>query len=209
MVKDQKETLETLDTAVQDTRLLWRSRYNDFIENRLDKAAYLEVTELLGDVRGNLQNFVRQAYLPDDLYHSPEEFNTPENEMAWQEDLRDTKYNKNLRPFFGKDRIPTSMEMSHLGTAFLAESNLLNFTNIPVELPEEYTCVSDPVKAAHRIIEEATNWPAGKAWASRIKPHIQYASEDTLRANPAFGVFIAAVSVFLDSQIKGDTEAKK
>jgi hypothetical protein len=162
---------------------------------------------LLGAVRGNLGNFVVQAFLPRDL-RSPEEFNTPENEMAWQEHLRDTKYNKNLRPFFGKDRIPSSMEMAHLGTALLAESNLLNFTKLPVELPEGYACGSDHVEAAHRIVKEASIWPAGKAWASRIKPHIQYASEDTLRTNPLFGAFIAAVRVFLDFQIKGDTEAK-
>jgi hypothetical protein len=202
-MEKQQQACKLLDAAVQDNRRLWRERYDEFQQDPVTREAFIDTSDWIGTVRGSLRNFCVGACLPQDLQSLPIDQVLEANELEWQKGMVDPKYWRRLRRvFFAKDGVLTSMDMARLGVAFLAESNLIGFTNIPVETPSDATVSADPVAAAYAIVNASKKSSAAREWSKRIRAHLDVATEDALRSNPKFAVFIAAVKAFLDHQPK-------
>ena len=91
------------------------------------------------------------------------------------------------------------MDMTRLGWAFLAEANLLRITDLPVALDRKLGPNEDPVAVASAIVNTPPPEGHSKAWAKRLKPHLDFRPESELRSDPNFAVFVAAVRNFLDN----------
>ena len=194
----QRQVYEQLRAASAQMTELWKSAYDNFEVTGVSKGEFLNTQDQMGGVKCNLHNFSHLSFVPrKDRDVPPDELEWL-NESAWQQNQRDPNYHQRLRIFFPNGRIPTSMDMTRLGLAFLAETNLLRLTTIPIALDRKLDPALDPVKEAHAIVNAPP--PAGhsKEWSKRLKNILDNRTEEFLRSGPNFAIFVAAVKNFLD-----------
>ena len=199
MSMKQQAVHDALDRATRSMSELWKERYHNFDTLGVSKAVFSEYRELLGGVRNNLHNFTRGVFLPRGEKHRlPSDRLEQLNEAAWQTDQADPKFHQGLRIFFPNGRIPTSMDMTRLGVALLAETNLLRLTDVPLEPGRALQPGEDAVSLAEAIMRGPPPSGHSKEWAKRVKNLLDFRPESDLQADPNFATFILAVREFLD-----------
>ena len=199
MSMKQQAVHDALYRATLSMNELWTERYHNFDTLGVSKAVFSEYLEFLGGVRNNLHNFTRGAFLPPGEKHRlPSDRLEQLNEAAWQRDQADPKFHQTFRIFFPNGRIPTSMDMTRLGVALLAETNLLRLTDVPLEPGRALQPGEDAVSLAEAIVRGPPPSGHSKEWAKRVKNLLDYRPESDLRADPNFATFVLAVREFQD-----------
>lgn len=202
-MQKQKQVFEAVEKASLQMENLWKQVSGRVDTLGVSKEKFLDSRGCLGAVWCNLRNFSLLSFVPPEARSLPPPELERLNEAAWQTDQRDPGYHQELRKFFPNGRIPTSLDMTRLGVALLAETNLLHITDVPTALDRVLDPSVDPVEVARQIVKGPP--PAGhsKEWSMRLKPLLDYRPEDLLRSDPKFAVLVAAIKNFLD-----DFEAK-
>ena len=198
MMDKQKQVLETVDKACDQMDTLWKQASASIQVSGLDKDKFRDSNGCLGAVWCNLSNFSLHSFVPRESRNLPPTELEALNENAWQQNQKDPNYHQRLRKFFPNRRVPSSMDMTRLGIALLAETNFLCLTDVSIPLGRGLDPSTDPVDVARKIV--TTPPPAGhsKEWSARLKPLLDFRPEDALRSDPKFSILIAAVKNFLE-----------
>ena len=199
MVSIQKKVLDETSDASNQLEGLWKERRANFSDLKLESLQVLAVRDAIGGVRNNLHNFTALAFVPEQDRNLPPEQLQQKNEDAWRNNQQDPDFHQGFRKYFPRDRVPTSMDMARLGRVFVAESNVLRLTSVSLDLDKLLPPTSDSVAAAYEIVNRKDAPEHSKEVARVLEWILDFRTEEELRSDPHFSIFVSAIKDFLDN----------
>ena len=195
--REQSAILGQLAEARSQLRVLWKSAFDNFQITGLSKETFHDRQAHIGTISSLLNGFNTNFGVPKDLISSDPEEADRLNETGFRERLKKHLPKTSSRYYFTEDKGDiSSMDIVRLGTVLLAESNLLRITDVAQTLQPELDPNVDVIKKAQEIADSPPPKGFSKELPNRLGQILRYRSEEDLRNDPKFAIFVAAILNF-------------